>query len=123
MAKHEEQRRRRAERRGRMAEWVAAALLVCKGYHVLAQRARTPLGEIDLIVRRRGVIAFIEVKQRGRREAALDAVTPRQQRRIIRAAGWWLARHPAFAQEEMRFDVISVTPLGFPRHDAGVFGS
>lgn len=122
MTNTETRRRQKAERRGRLAEWAATALLVCKGYRVLAQRARTPLGEIDLIVKRGGVIAFIEVKQRRQREAALDAVAPRQQRRIIGAASWWLARHPAFAQEEMRFDVVCVTPLGLPRHDAGVFG-
>ena len=44
--------RRAAYRHGLAAELAAAALLLAKGYRLLARRYRTPLGEIDLIVRR-----------------------------------------------------------------------
>ena len=47
-------RRRKAERRGKRGEGFAAWLLRLKGYRILARRARTPLGEIDIIARRGG---------------------------------------------------------------------
>ena len=56
--------RQRAERRGRLAEWLAAGALMLKGYRLLARRQRGPFGEIDLIAVRGNRIAFIEVKQR-----------------------------------------------------------
>ena len=59
---------------------------MAKGYRILAKRFRTPYGEIDLVARRRNLLAFVEVKARARLDDAAYAVTPRQQRRIIDAA-------------------------------------
>src|SRR6266851_4978697 len=56
--------RRIAFRFGLSAESRAAALLIAKGYRILARRFRTPLGEIDIVARRRGVLVFVEVKAR-----------------------------------------------------------
>ena len=52
------------ERRGRIAEWIAAAFLCLKGYRILARRYRSKLGEIDLIAVRGRRLAFVEVKRR-----------------------------------------------------------
>lgn len=49
--------RRKAERRGRASESLAAFALILKGYRILGRRVRTPLGEIDLIARRKDVVA------------------------------------------------------------------
>jgi putative endonuclease len=113
--------RRLAERRGRRAEFVAICLLRLKGYHLLASRYRTPVGEIDLIVRRGGVVAFVEVKNRATLDEAAEAVAPHGRRRIARAAHLWLARNPAAAELTLRFDAILVAPRRWPRHLAGVF--
>lgn len=113
--------RRRAERRGRRAEAAAAWLLRAKGYRVLARRFRSPVGEIDLIVTRGRLIAFVEVKVRPTFAAGAEAVTPNAQRRIARAASAWLAAHPAFADRDFRFDVIVATTARLPRHVAGAF--
>src|ERR1043166_1212112 len=67
---------------GISAESRAAAFLFAKGYRTLAKRFRTPHGEIDLIVRRRNLLAFVEVKARATLDDAAFAVTPRQQARI-----------------------------------------
>lgn len=110
-----------AERRGRRAEMLAAWYLRCKGYRILAVRYRTPAGEVDLIARRRRTIVFAEVKQRPDAGAALEAVTPRTRRRIARAAGLWLAAHPAAADLDQRFDLVMVVPWRLPRHLVSLF--
>ncbi len=110
------QARRVAERRGRRAERLAAWRLQLAGWRIVARRYTTPVGEIDLIAQRAGVLAFVEVKARGRIEQALEAVTPRARKRIARAASSFLAQHPKFATLGVRFDVIAVTPRRWPRH-------
>src|SRR6202158_391509 len=84
-----------AFRTGLSAEARAAAFLMAKGYRILARRFRTPYGEIDIVAKRRNLIAFIEVKARGSLDDAAYAVTPRQQQRIIDSAQAWLMAHPA----------------------------
>jgi putative endonuclease len=104
---------RASEKRGRKAELVALALLLCKGYRILGRRVKTRLGEIDLIARSpSGVFCFVEVKARPDDQIAADAVSWRQRGRIARAATCWLAAHPGAA----RFDIVTVIPGQFPRH-------
>ena len=110
-----------AFRTGLSAETRAAAYLIAKGYRILAKRFKTPHGEIDLIARRRNLVAFVEVKARATLEDAAFAVTPRQQRRIIDAAQAWLAAHPEHAEFELRFDVILIAPRHLPRHLLAAF--
>jgi putative endonuclease len=110
-----------AFRTGVSAEARAAALLIAKGYRILAKRFRTPHGEIDIIARRRNLVAFIEVKARSTLDDAAYAVTPRQQRRIIDAAQAWLMAHPDLAEFELRFDAILVAPRSLPRHLMAAF--
>ena len=110
-----------AFRTGLSAESRAAALLMAKGYRILAKRFRTPHGEIDLIARRRNLVAFIEVKARATLDEAAFAVTPRQQQRIIDAAQGWLMAHPEHADFELRFDAILIAPRRLPRHLLAAF--
>ena len=108
--------RRRRERSGRRAEAVAVALLRLKGYRILATRARTPAGEIDIVARGGGTVAFIEVKGRSSAAAAIESISRRQRRRIVRAAAHFIAAHPAHAGTAQRFDAILVAPWRIPRH-------
>ncbi|MGD0141706.1 MAG: YraN family protein, partial [Rhizomicrobium sp.] len=72
---------------------------------------------IDLVARSpSGVICFIEVKARDGREAAVDALGPRQQARIERAAELYLAQRPGLRSKGVRFDTITVARRGWPRH-------
>jgi putative endonuclease len=110
-----------AERRGRRAEVLALWLLRAKGYRLIARRFRTPVGEIDLIMRRRRVVAFVEVKHRPGETEGLDAVTAGSRKRIARAADYWLAGHPDAVGLDLRFDIVVARPRRLPRHYPGVF--
>src|SRR5258706_5655735 len=110
-----------AFRTGLSAEARAAAYLMAKGYRILAKRFRTPYGEIDLVARRRNLVAFIEVKARATIDDAAYAVTPRQQQRIIAAAQAWLMAHPEHADFELRFDAVLIAPRRLPRHLLAAF--
>ena len=110
-----------AFRTGLSAEARAAAYLMAKGYRILARRFRTPVGEIDLVARRRNVVVFVEVKARATLDDAAYAVTPRQQRRIIDAAQTWLMAHPEHAEFDLRFDAMLIAPRRLPRHLLAAF--
>lgn len=106
---------------GLSAESRAAAMLLAKGYRILARRFRTPYGEIDIVARKRSLIAFVEVKARATLDEAAYAVTPRQQARISDAASAWLQAHPEHAEFELRFDVMMIAPGHLPRHLLAAF--
>ncbi|WP_438276866.1 YraN family protein [Nitrobacter sp.] len=106
---------------GLSAESRAAAFLIAKGYRILARRFRTPHGEIDIVARRRQLLAFVEVKARRTLDEAAYAVTPRQQLRIIAAAQGWLMAHPEHSAFELRFDAMLIAPRRLPRHLPGAF--
>ena len=110
-----------AFRAGLSAESRAAAYLMAKGYRILAKRFRTPHGEIDIVAKRRNLLAFVEVKARASLDEAAFAVTPRQQARIIDAAQAWLVAHPEHAEFELRFDAILIAPRHLPRHVLAAF--
>jgi putative endonuclease len=108
--------RRRAERRGHGAERLCIWLLRLKGYRILARRFRVPSGEVDLIARRGRVLVAVEVKARTGFDAAAEAISAQQRRRIARALDHFLARRPDLATLDRRFDVVMVVPRRWPRH-------
>jgi putative endonuclease len=110
-----------AFRRGLSAETRAAALLLAKGFRIVARRWRSPVGEIDLIVRRGRLLVFVEVKARHQLDDAAEAVTMRQQRRIAAAAAAWLASHADDRDRDLRFDAVLVAPWRVPRHIPAAF--
>ena len=111
-----------ARRTGRSAEMLAALWLMAKGYRILALRLRTPQAEIDLLARRGGVLAVVEVKRRTSVAAALEAVTPLQRERLVRAAGALASRRKSLAGLQVRLDLFALAPGAVPRHIAGAWG-
>jgi putative endonuclease len=109
-----------AEHFGRRGETLAAWFLRLKGYRILASRFKTPAGEIDLVARRFGTLVFVEVKAR-RSGSIAEAWLAVNDRRISRAAGYFLARHPRYAQSDLRYDVIFLAPMTWPRHVVNAF--
>ena len=107
--------RREAERGGRRAERLAAWWLRLKGWRILAIRARTPVGEIDLIARRGRVLAFVEVKARAGDDAAGLALDEWRLRRVARAAEALAPRY-ARPDDDIRIDAVFIVPGRLPRH-------
>jgi putative endonuclease len=110
-----------AFRLGLSAESRAAVFLVAKGFRILARRWKSPLGEIDIVARRRHLLIFVEVKARADLDAAAWSVTARQQARIAAAAEIWLAQSPDQSIRDIRFDAVLVAPGRIPRHLPAAF--
>jgi|SRR5271166_34456 len=114
-------RRQRAQRRGRLAEWLCLWHLRLHGWHILARGWRCPAGEIDILARRGKVLAVIEVKSRDDFAVAAEALAPRQRRRIARAAEAFMLVRPELGALDLRFDLMLVAPLRLPRHWHGAW--
>ena len=100
-------KRKQAYRKGHDAEMLACQYLQSHGWQIIKQRYKTPYGEIDIIARRDDWCIFVEVKARKDVDAALYAVTQRQQQRIAQAALHFVADYSI--TDNMRFDVIAVS--------------
>ena len=109
-------KRQRAQRSGAFAELLCRWHLRLRGWRIVACDWRCPSGEIDILARRGGVLAVIEVKSRRDLASAAHSVLPRQRRRIARAASAFLAMRPDLAELALRFDVMLVAPPRAPRH-------
>ena len=108
-------KRQVSERHGRRGELAAELFLRAKGWSILARRRKTPLGEIDLVVRRAGTIAFVEVKWR-KRGADLDLAIDEYRLRRVAAAAEAVAHEYATDGEDLRVDVILLAPGRLPQH-------
>jgi putative endonuclease len=92
---------------------MAAWWLRLHGWRILGRRIRTNAGEVDIVARRGGTVAFVEVKAReGEADLAL-AIDRHRLRRVAAAAESLRARYPAAIH---RIDVILVMPRRLPRH-------
>ncbi len=107
--------RRDADNRGREGEAEAAMFLTQQGWRVVAERVKTKAGEIDLIARRSGLIAFVEVKWRARAASLGDAIDERRLARVA-AAVEIVWQDYATDGEDIRIDVILLAPGRKPTH-------
>lgn len=98
------------QRAGDAAESAAARHLVALGCELVARNARYPEGELDLIVRERDVLVFVEVRMRTSRAfgGASGSVDRFKQKRLARAAQHWLLQHVGERWPACRFDVVTV---------------
>ena len=86
----------------------------------MARRMKTPAGEIDLIVRRGAMVAFIEVKARATDRALDLAIDERRLARVATAAEC-LAHLYMRPGDDMRIDVMLLAPGRPPRHLTNVW--
>ena len=107
--------RKAAENRGREGERRAAWWLWLRGWRILDRRVRTPAGEVDIVVRKGNLVAFVEVKTRAS-AAELDfAIDERRLQRVAAAAEYLMPRF-AGPGDDIRVDVILIAPRTLPRH-------
>lgn len=89
----------------------ALAYLVENGFTPLAKNFRTRYGEIDLVVEKKNVVVFVEVKFRLHRQFGFpeEAVGFLKQKHLIKAALIFLSSFK-MSDRQIRFDVVSVEP-------------
>jgi putative endonuclease len=99
--------------RGAAAEELAAQYLQVRGLKIIARNLRCKAGELDLVCLDGGVLAIVEVRQRGSAEfgGALASVTWTKQRKILRAAQFFLRREKQWKNLALRFDVLAIEGL------------
>lgn len=107
--------RHEADARGREGEAEAAMFLAQRGWRIVAERVKTRAGEIDLIARKAGLVAFVEVKWRARAASLADAIDERRLRRVA-AAVECVWQDYATGGEDIRIDVILLAPGHRPTH-------
>ncbi len=108
------------------AEAAACAVLVAEGWTVLARRARTPAGEVDVVASQvtatgHVLLVFVEVKARPTLSQAAAALTLRQQHRLLDAAAILLADNPHWRHDSIRFDLLVVDQAGMVRRIVDAF--
>lgn len=106
---------------GHFAETVALWYLRFKGYHFIAKnfsvKRGTGAGEIDLIMTKGKTIVFFEVKKRQTYGAAAEAITIRNQMRVVKSSAVFLQKNPRFSGYQMRYDAILFSAYHFlPQH-------
>lgn len=92
------------------AEAVAAEYAERAGWTILARNFRSNRGEIDLIIARDRVLAFVEVKKVDAfgLEALNTSINTLKRRRIIETSKLYLARHREYTYETIRYDVVAI---------------
>jgi putative endonuclease len=102
----------RTQRHGTEAELAAQDFLQQQGLQALARNHRCRGGEIDLVMRDRDTLVFVEVRLRRNPNfgGALASVDQRKQRRLGLAAQHYLQRHRW--DGPCRFDVIGLDARG-----------
>lgn len=96
--------------KGAGAERMAKQFLVKHGLQWVCSNYTCKLGEIDLIMRDKQNLVFVEVRARrqinfGR---AVETVDRRKQHKIIKAASFYLLQHKAKREHPIRFDIVGL---------------
>lgn len=94
---------------GARYEALALAHLQQAGLRLITRNATYRQGELDLVMSEGETVVFVEVRYR--RHAAsgsgLESVGAAKRAKLVRAAGLFLAAHPALARRPCRFDVVA----------------
>jgi putative endonuclease len=104
-------------RRGEAYEEQAAALLRAEGFEIVDRNWSCPMGELDLVARKGGTLAFVEVRARSNPGygGPAESVTPAKRAKIVKTAMAYIkAKRPE--AEEYRFDVVAIVPGAEPEH-------
>jgi putative endonuclease len=99
---------------GESAESLAWAFLEKRGFKLIQKNFRTKVGEIDLIMKQKSCLVFIEVRYRKNQDfgGAAASITASKQTRIRKTALIFLQQNPGLDYKECRFDVIAISGIG-----------
>ena len=102
---------------GQEGEQLAVRHLKRLGYRIICRNYRSPLGEIDIIARHRGVLVFVEVKSRRTETFGSPklAVTSAKQRKLSQVAWHYLQQHN-LTEASARFDVVTISRMQSSPH-------
>lgn len=94
---------------GKLGEDYATLYLLKNKYKIIARNYRCKLGEIDIIVKNKNTLIFVEVKARKntRFGNAVEAITQEKQKHIYNTALYYISNN-SINYEEIRFDAIEV---------------
>lgn len=98
---------------GELGERIAEQWLTRRGWRVVHRRYRSGHRDIDLVMEREGLVAFVEVKARSGAQFGdpIEAVNWRKQRELRKSASSWISRHGR-SHESYRFDVVGILVEG-----------
>lgn len=96
--------------KGKGAEELAGRFLTSKGFSVLKRNYCSPFGEIDLIIKNKEALHFVEVKARWseRQGGPFDQITYHKKRHLCRAAAYYLNKFPPKQESRLFFSVIGI---------------
>lgn len=102
---------------GTFGENFALCHLQEHGLTLLEKNYQQSTGEIDLIMRDRSCIVFVEVKLRSKKDfdLAFESVDRAKQRRIINTAQYYLKSKKLLHEIDCRFDVVAVENQKSPK--------
>ena len=106
---------------GALGEALAEIMLVEKGYQILFRNFSCKYGEIDIIARKGGTMAFIEVKTRlsGRYGKGAEAVTAAKMKHIRTCANYYLSI-TNWGYKDIDFQVIEIEATHLEGLDFGL---
>jgi len=95
---------------GKRGEELACELLKKRGYRILERNVRGRYGEIDIVARRKGCTAFVEVRTRtgdgfGTPE---ESITKHKRDKMVTCALDYVARHEDLREAAWRIDVVAI---------------
>jgi len=101
---------------GNLGEDLIAKFLKDKGYRILERNFRTPFGEIDIVVEKKGVVSIVEVKTRllDHRKTSIsvynpeDNITAQKQRKLIKLGNFYIASHKKYKEAPWEINVAAV---------------
>lgn len=94
-----------------------------QGLSTIDRNYRSRYGEIDLIMRDKNTLVFVEVRYRKHQQfgSASASVTPTKQKKIILTAEYYLQQHRWTESYNCRFDVVSISPDTNKANEAEAF--
>lgn len=96
--------------KGNAAEDKALTYLQQQGLKLVARNFHSYVGEIDLIMRDKEYLVFIEVRQRTntRFGGGIESITHTKRQKILKTADFYLLKHKVQDKFPLRFDMLSL---------------